>query len=102
MPILLVSLIALRGIKADFPGRWETRIASSAKHRLFVGNRKAQNPLAVTAEDISAGRESFGHYCNVGHGLDGQRTGVPFVDGMSPPTPSLASHDVQSYRDGQL
>jgi mono/diheme cytochrome c family protein len=102
-PILLFSLIALRGIKAaDPPGKWETRIVSSAKHRLFVGNRKTQNPLAATAENISAGRESFSHYCYVCHGLDGQGSGVPFFDVMSPPTPSLASQDVQAYGDGQL
>jgi hypothetical protein len=34
--------------------------------------------------------------------MDGQNTGVPFVDHISPPIPSLASPDVQSYTDGQL
>jgi hypothetical protein len=34
--------------------------------------------------------------------MDGQNTGVPFADNMSPPIPSLASTDVQSYSDGQL
>ena len=29
-------------------------------------------------------------------------TGVPFVEHMSPPVPSLASKDVQQYTDGQL
>jgi mono/diheme cytochrome c family protein len=36
------------------------------------------------------------------HGLDGQNTGVPFADRMSPPVPSLTGSDVQSYTDGQL
>jgi mono/diheme cytochrome c family protein len=36
------------------------------------------------------------------HGMDGQNTGVPFADRMTPPVPSLASADVQSYTDGQL
>jgi mono/diheme cytochrome c family protein len=34
--------------------------------------------------------------------MDGQNTGVPFVDRMSPPVPSLASDSVQKYTDGQL
>jgi mono/diheme cytochrome c family protein len=36
------------------------------------------------------------------HGLDGQNTGVPFADKMSPPVPQLTSNDVQAYTDGQL
>jgi mono/diheme cytochrome c family protein len=34
--------------------------------------------------------------------MDGQNTGVPFADSMSPPVPSLDSSEVQSYTDGQL
>lgn len=36
------------------------------------------------------------------HGLDGQNTGVPFATQLSPPIPSLAGKEVQSYTDGQL
>jgi mono/diheme cytochrome c family protein len=36
------------------------------------------------------------------HGLDGQNTGVPFADRMSPPVPLLNLPAVQAYRDGQL
>ncbi len=36
------------------------------------------------------------------HGLDGQNTGVPFADRMSPPVPPLNSTAVQKYTDGQL
>jgi mono/diheme cytochrome c family protein len=36
------------------------------------------------------------------HGLDGQNTGVPFADKMSPPVPSLASARVQAYSDAQI
>jgi mono/diheme cytochrome c family protein len=36
------------------------------------------------------------------HGLDGQNTGVPFADKMSPPVPPLNSPSVQAYTDGQL
>ena len=37
------------------------------------------------------GRSNFGAYCMVCHGLDGQNTGVPFADKMSPPVPPLNS-----------
>jgi mono/diheme cytochrome c family protein len=34
--------------------------------------------------------------------MDGQNTGVPFAASLSPPVPSLASKEIQSYSDGQL
>jgi mono/diheme cytochrome c family protein len=95
-------LLAFRGAQADPPGRWEARIIDSAKHRVLVGNRKTRNPLLVNADNIREGRENFAHYCFACHGLDGQGTGVPFFDGISPPIPSLTSRNVQAYSDGQL
>jgi mono/diheme cytochrome c family protein len=53
-------------------------------------------------QNIADGKEAFGHYCMVCHGLDGQNTGVPFASALSPPVPSLASADVQRFSDGQL
>jgi hypothetical protein len=32
--------------------------------------------------------------------MDGQNTGVPFADHISPPIPSLASAEVQQYTEG--
>ncbi|MGH9733451.1 MAG: c-type cytochrome [Candidatus Acidiferrales bacterium] len=75
---------------------------TTAEHRVFVGNKKARNPLPATGENITQGRQAFSYYCVVCHGLDGQNTGVPFAARMFPPVPSLASRDVQSYTDGQL
>jgi mono/diheme cytochrome c family protein len=101
--IPLVSLVLLvAGCKATPPGKWETSIATQAKRKLFVRNKEANNPLPATVENIAAGKVSFSHYCVACHGLDGQNTGVPFADNMSPPVPSLASKQVQSYTDGQL
>ncbi|WP_228370732.1 c-type cytochrome [Candidatus Korobacter versatilis] len=74
----------------------------TAKHRALVGNKDAKNPKSFTPDTIKAGKKAFGHYCTVCHGLDGQATGVPFAARMTPPVPSLASQDVQSYTDGQL
>ena len=73
-----------------------------AKKTVFVGNKKQKSPLSPTPENILAGKEAFSHYCIACHGLDGQNTGVPFAERMSPPVPSLASADVQAYTDGQL
>ncbi|MGD0366878.1 MAG: c-type cytochrome [Acidobacteriaceae bacterium] len=75
---------------------------TAAKHHVFVGNRSQKNPFAATADVIAEGKEAFSHYCVACHGMDGRSTGVPFVDHISPPIPSLASPDVQRYSDGQL
>lgn len=72
------------------------------KRHLFIGGKKQRNPVAATPQAIANGKDAFSHYCSACHGLDGQNTGVPFADRMAPPVPSLASHDVQKYTDGQL
>lgn len=97
---LATIFLVLTGCKATPPGAFEVHVMNAAKHHLTVGNRKEKNPLAASAEIISDGKEAFTHYCVACHGMDGQNTGVPFV--MSPPAPSLASPEVQSYTDGQL
>jgi mono/diheme cytochrome c family protein len=94
--------VCLSACRATPPGKLETRSVQWAKHHLTVGGRKDRNPLPATAENIHAGQQAFGSYCVVCHGRDGQNTGVPFADKVSPPIPSLASSDVQSYSDGQL
>lgn len=99
---LSASLLTLGGCKANPPGRVEQRILVAAKHTFFIGKRTEKNPLPNTAGTVAAGKEAFTHYCVACHGLDGQNTGVPFADRMSPPVPSLASSDVQRYTDGQL
>ena len=90
------------GCKASPPSKLETKTVTFAKLHIFVGNKSQKNPLPVTAENWSDGKEAFSHYCVACHGMDGQNTGVPFVDQVSPPIPSLASEDVQRYTDGQL
>ena len=106
--MLLVLLLAicvgapLISCKADTPGKGETAVMNWAKHRLLVHNETQRNPLNDNAAAIADGKEAFSHYCVACHGLDGQNTGVPFADRMSPPVPSLAGKDVQSYTDGQL
>ena len=100
--VLLVLPILLVGCQARQPGRFETAIAQGFKRKISVRGKAESNPLPANAENIQAGRENFSHYCMVCHGLDGQNTGVPFADRMSPPVPPLNSPEVQRYTDGQL
>jgi mono/diheme cytochrome c family protein len=102
--IVGVSLLAilLVGCKADPPGKGETAVMSWAKHKILVHNKAQKNPLKDNPAGVANGKEAFSHYCIACHGLDGQNTGVPFADRMSPPVPSLAGKDIQSYTDGQL
>ena len=95
-------LLSMHGVQASPPGKWEFRIMTRAKHSLLVGGKGLANPLPATSENAAEGQQNFSHYCFVCHGLDGQNTGVPFADAMSPPVPSLASRQVQTYTDGQI
>jgi mono/diheme cytochrome c family protein len=97
-----ILLLPLGGCKVTPPSVLETRMVDGAKLHVTVGNRGEKNPLPASAANVAAGKEAFGHYCVACHGLDGQNTGVPFADRMSPPIPSLASGEVQAYSDGQL
>src|SRR6202140_5260465 len=100
--LLLCTASLLLGCKATPPGKWETAAMTKIKHSITVGGKKAKNPMAGTALNIENGRDAFSHYCAACHGLDGQNTGVPFADSISPPVPMLNSNQVQSYMDGQL
>lgn len=75
---------------------------NSVKHYVSVRDEGHKNPLVDSAATVADGREAFSHYCAACHGLDGQNTGVPFADRMSPPVPLLSGKGVQSYTDGQL
>jgi mono/diheme cytochrome c family protein len=106
--VLLIIIVAallgavVAGSKADPPGEAETAVMNWAKHNLLVHNKSQKNPIADNSAAIADGKEAFSHYCVACHGLDGQNTGVPFASRMSPPVPTLAGNDVQSYTDGQL
>lgn len=100
--IAAICLAGLAGCKASPPGTLEIKTVTFAKHHYFIGNKSQKNPLPDTPQTWADGKEAFSHYCVVCHGTDGQNTGIPFVDNISPPIPSLGSHEVQSYTDGQL
>lgn len=94
--------VLLAGCKANPPGRLETRLLNAAKHHVFVRGKTDKNPLPDNAATEADGKEAFSHYCAACHGLDGQNTGVPFAERMSPPVPHLTDREVQVYSDGQL
>lgn len=96
----LTSLIC--GCKASPPSSLERGLVTGIKHHITVGDKSVKNPVSFTPEHMQDGKEAFGHYCVACHGMDGQNTGVPFAEHMSPPLPSLASEEVQKYTDGQL
>jgi len=101
---VLVCLLAMGATACQVrqPGTVETAFMQGIKRKVTVGGKKDANPLPPSEENIRAGQQNFSHYCVVCHGLDGQNTGVPFADRMSPPVPPLNSNAVQRYTDGQL
>ncbi len=100
--LALAAAVLLCGCKVGPPSGLERAIVVATKHHITVRNKSAKNPVPFTTQNLATGKEAFGHYCVACHGLDGQSTGVPFAERMSPPLPSLASPDVQDYTDGQL
>src|SRR5579864_6480903 len=96
------AMIFLAGCQVRTPGTLETRFMESTKRHVTIRGRADVNPLPATPDNIQKGQRTFGSYCMVCHGLDGQNTGVPFAEKMSPPVPPLNSSAVQSYSDGQL
>jgi mono/diheme cytochrome c family protein len=101
IPILLIATL-LAGCRAKAPTATESAAVNWAKRHITVGGKHDKNPVPATPENIADGKQAFNSYCMVCHGLDGQNTGVPFAEKMSPPVPSLASPHVQAYTDGQL
>jgi len=100
--LVLCLCLVFAGCASRQSGSFETALAQRIKQKITVGGRSAANPLSATPENIERGRRAFASYCLVCHGFDGQDTGVPFADRMSPPVPLLTSPAVQAYTDGQL
>ena len=95
-------LLVLAACRATPPGRIERAVVAQVKRNVTIGGRRLRNPLPATEENSAKGLDLFSRHCIACHGLDGQNTGVPFADSMSPPIPLLASHEIQEYKDGQL
>jgi mono/diheme cytochrome c family protein len=97
-----IALAALAGCRATPPSRAEDAVVQWVKHNITVKGTHDKNPIPSTPDKVESGKQTFAFYCIVCHGRDGQNTGVPFANSISPPIPSLASPRVQSYTDGQL
>src|ERR1051326_3917900 len=93
--IAIAALGLFAGCQVRTPGTFETKFMQGAKRRITVGGRSDINPLSASDENIAAGQRNFTSYCMVCHGLDGQNSGVPFAEKMSPPVPLLSSSSVQ-------
>ncbi len=100
--LLSALLTADLGCRAKVPSSTEASIVDWTKHHVTVGGRSDVNPVPALPDNIDDGKQAFASYCMVCHGLDGQNTGVPFAGTLSPPVPSLAGAEVQTYTDGQL
>jgi len=94
--------LQLAGCQVSPPGRVETTLITRMKLSVTVGGKKDVNPFPASRDNIRAGQVNFSNYCVACHGLDGQKTGVPFAERMSPPVPDLNAKEVQAYSDGQL
>jgi mono/diheme cytochrome c family protein len=104
-PLLALACAAfslLVACRVTAPGQVESGVVQWTKLHLTVKGKHDRNPISDSLQTQRTGKDAFGHYCIVCHGLDGQNTGVPFAASLSPPVPSLASKEVQSYTDGQL
>ena len=95
-------LLCAVACKVSSPGSAENKVMTEVKQKVTVGGKDDQNPITDNEDNINEGKEHFGHHCQICHGLDGQNTGVPFAQQMSPPVADLSSKDVQGYTDGQL
>ena len=97
-----VIIFGFSGCGVSKPGSIESRVAKEIKSNVTIGGKDDKNPIAYSEDAVKEGGEHFQHHCQICHGLDGQNTGVPFAEQMSPPVADLASKDVQDYKDGQL
>ena len=100
-PLLVIAILCFAGCKANQPGSFEGKIAQETKE-IAIGGKDWKNPTPDDSKSQKEGAEHFQHHCSICHGLDGQNTGVPFADKMSPPVANLAGKPVQDYSDGQL
>jgi mono/diheme cytochrome c family protein len=100
--LLVATLLSSYACKVSKPGSIETNVMKEVKTRMSIGGKDDPNPVPDNQASIAEGRAHFGHHCQICHGLDGQNTGVPFAQQMSPPVADLASSEIQAYTDGQM
>ena len=99
---MIGTFLLMCACKVSKPGSMESGVMNEVKRKVTVGGKDDQNPIPDNQASIDEGKEHFGHHCQICHGLDGQNTGVPFAQQMSPPVADLSTPDIQGYTDGQL
>jgi mono/diheme cytochrome c family protein len=99
---ILIAALAMTACGARDEAPSLERTAVNRAKELAIGGKGQQNPVPDTEAEVKEGAKHFQHHCQMCHGLDGQKTGVPFADTMDPPVADLASKRVQDYEDGQL
>lgn len=101
--VIVVVLIFASTVNmaAAAPGGIETAVVTRMKYS-HIGGKNDSSSIPDTPDSVKEGAEHFQHHCEICHGLDGQNTGVPLANKMSPPVADLASARVQHYTDGQL
>jgi mono/diheme cytochrome c family protein len=100
--LMLIAAVSFAGCKATPPGSLENKVAKQMKQKITIGGKDVKNPVPDTPDATHEGQQHFMHHCQICHGYDGQNTGVPFAEKMSPPVADLKTKDVQDYTDGQL
>jgi len=98
----LSCALMLSACKVSQPGSVESSVMKQVKQKVTIGGKNDANPVPDNQASIDEGKGHFMHHCQICHGNDGQNTGVPFAQQMSPPVADLKSSDVQGYTDGQL
>ena len=75
--LAVMIIVATRSWAAGQPGSRESAAMKRVKYW--------RNPLADKADILKEAAEHFQHHCQTFHGVDGQSTGVPTIDKVSPP-----------------
>src|SRR5690348_11166108 len=98
---IVLAWTCLTACRANAPSGVEEKVAAETK-KVTIEGKDWKNPIPDGPGSVREGARHFEHHCQVCHGLDGQATGVPFADKMSPPVADLAAKEAQDYTDGQL
>ena len=75
-------------------------VAAAAQGKGNPEAAKVQNPVAITADSVAAGKATFARYCAVCHGINAE--GGSGSD-ISPPAPDLTDADwLHGSTDGEI
>ncbi len=110
--IVLAAVVAVGGVFAyaratgldarGEPSPWEVRVARIVRGAAIpAADRSRRNPVAHTAEAVTAGLEHFADHCAVCHADDGSGA-TEMGKGLWPKAPDMRGAATQSLSDGEL